>query len=780
MSLNAIQTAFAAGEVAPSLWARIDLAKYHIGAKLLRNMFVYPHGGAANRAGTQFIGRVKDTTHPVRLIPFTFNILQTYALEFGQNYMRVIMNGGYVLEPTKAITGATNANPCVLTIAASGYAVGDEILVAGVGGMTQLNSNLYLVSSVVGSAVSITNLDGTAINSTAFGAYTSGGTAARVYTAVSPYAASDLALLKYTQSADVMTICHPSYAPYDLTRTGHAAWTFAAITFAPLVQPPATATLAVSGAGSWNYQYQVTALTNAPLEESRPASTAVVAGVVLNQTTGVQNSITWTAVTGATSYRIYKAQPSTTGVPSGAFFGYIGTATGTTFYDVNIAPDFSKTPPQARNPLSGNNPSVVEYFQQRRVFAGSNAAPQTFWATQPGSYYNMDVSNPVSDSDAITATIAAKQVNTIQWMVPMSSMIILTKAGAWKTTGGGQTGAAMTPSNVSMQPQTYAGCSALCPPIVVNYDAIYLQSLGSTVRMLTYNLYADAFIGQDLSIISNHLFYGHQILEWAYAEEPQRLIWCVREDGVMLTLTYLKEQDVYAWTHHDTQGSFLSVTSIVEGLENVLYVVVKRTIPGVNGGAPVQYVERLHTRNFLTAGVADPTQVWFVDCGAQYSGAPATTISGLGFLEGATVSVLADGSVVSPKPVVTNGAITLTHAASVVTIGLPYVAQLQTLGLDSTDQGGTSQGKRKKISAVTVRFENSRGAKVGHDANTLRAIKERTQTTPYGTALPLFTGDERVVLDPLWDVAGGIFIQQDFPLPMTVLGVISEDSLGDN
>lgn len=209
-----------------------------------------------------------------------------------------------------------------------------------------------------------------------------------------------------------------------------------------------------------------------------------------------------------------------------------------------------------------------------------------------------------------------------------------------------------------------------------------------------------------------------------------------------------------------------------------VYFVTQRTIPGVNGGNPVKYIERMNARNFLTNGVSDVTKAWFVDCGLQYSGSPATEITGLDHLNGATVSILADGSV-QPQQIVVNGAITLQNAASLVTVGLPYVSQLQTLCMEPEGMVMQVQDYRKKIAAVAVRVADTRGLKVGPDFTRLTEIKERSASVSMGAAVPLFTGDERVIISADYLVDDDICIEQDNPLPCTVLGVIPECSVGD-
>jgi len=964
MPVNFIQPSFAAGEISPALYGRVDLAKYHIACKLLRNFFTWPSGGVSNRAGTMFVGRCKNSSYPVHLIPFQFNLIQTYILEFGHLYMRVIMNGGYVLEPSIAITAVTQANPGVVTAANHGYSNGDQVFITGT--ETQLDSTpgrQYLVENATTTTFTLTDLDGNVINTTNYTAYGgSGGTVARVYTLATPYAGTDVQAIKWTQSADTLTLCHPNYPPVDLGRTQHWIWTFAQISFAPTVPAPAGVSFTHGGTGSWTYSYVVTAVSGDPPDESFASPAAGGTGAQLNSNTGVFNTVSWGPITAAIYYRIYKANPVySIGLPAGSMYGYIGTSTGSSFIDTEIAPDFTQAPPQGTNPFlegpitqvdvtnggsgydativltvsdisgtgailtatvasgvitgvtivsggknyqapvvtaanqgsgavghisvvtapgwgqsvtatitkggqdylgkvtvtpasggtgctftpqisdgvitsitvsglssgnyvdgdslvftqspgsaatfsvtvtpSGNYPSCATYFQQRKVFAGSLANPQTIWMTQPADFKNMDVSNPTQPSDAITATIYSNQVNAIKWLVPMNNLVILSSGGAWLLVGGAITSpVAVTPTNTVVVPQNYVGCADL-PPIVVNYDILYVQVKGSIVRDLAYNFWVNVYTGTDMSVLAQHLFFGHNMERWAYAEQPFYQVWIVRDDGVLLSFTYLKEQDVYAWAHHDSPASsgtdqFMSVASIPEqqvpGINmDSVYFVAQRTIPGINGGNPVKYVERMNGRNFLssmgpglnTSGMtSDVTKAWFVDCALQYNsldGPPATSISGLDHLNGATVSILADGSV-QPQQVVSGGSITLQYAAQTVTVGLPYVSQLRTLCMEPEGMAMQVQDYRKKISAVAVRVVDTRGLKVGPTFSTLTEIKERSALVSMGSAIPLFTGDERVVITDQYLVDDDVCIEQDNPLPCTVLAVIPEVSIGDS
>lgn len=960
---SVIQPSFAAGELAPALAARIDLSKSHVGLKLGRNVFVHPDGGFSNRPGTAFIGRAKDSANPVRVIRFQFSTLQSYTLEFGHQYMRVIMDGGYVLEPSQAIVSVSNGAPGVLRVPAHGFAVGDQVFISGATGMTQLNSTpgrQYLVATAGADSLRLTDLDGAPVVTAAWPSYGGSGTIARVFTLATPYAGADLALLKFTQSADVLTLTHPGYPTMDLSRLQHWIWTLTAITFAPSVKPPSGVTVAPSSGGSWYFSYMVTANTASPPEESEGSAAAVCVNAELNQNTGVQNTIGWPATRRIDSYRIYKATPVyNAAVATGAMHGYIGTATGTAFTDTNISPDFTQTPPQGTNPfptgaiadvkvqsggkayngavtltvadptgrgavltptLSGgqiaavtvdaggvdysnpviivssgagtgavialvtaddgqthlvnddddgwlrrvsngtlkiigayvkiagknytaptatvidlggsgagaqlslsvtngevsgvavvasglnysrpgaivsdtpsgagavltaqvsataNAPGVATYYEQRKVFARGTTAPQTLWLTQSAAFNNMDVSDPVRDSDAITVTIASRQVDEIRWLVPLNCMLVLTSGGVWKVSAGGSS-SVLTPAQTVVTPQSYAG-AANVPPLVIGFDVLYVQAQGASIRDLSYNFYADMFTSAELSVLSSHLFYGYQITDWAYAAEPHKLVWAVRNDGHLISLTYLKEQDVYGFTHCDTPGNsgadmVQSVCTTSEPPEDALYMVVQRTIPGINGGQPVKYIERLASRNFMTtAWEWDITLAWFLDCALQYCGTPTQTVSGLDHLNGCTVNALADGYV-KKGLLVEGGRITLDMPASIVTVGLPYPAQAMPLPFDIGGQT-TIQGKRKNISAVTMRVLNSRGMKIGREGK-LRDVRTPPPDN-WGTALPVFTGDIRQVLDPAWVKDGTYLIQQDDPLPMTILGLIPEVVIGD-
>ena len=276
MVMDVPKISFAGGVISPAAFARVDLQKWGSAVKTADNFFMHAEGGTSNRAGLQFIKGVKNNPDTVRLITFEFNEEQAYALEFGDQYIRIIKDGGIVLETGTSITGATQANPVVITSAAHGLEDGDEVYITGAVGMTELNNKFFTVANKTLNDFELSGVDGTG-----YTAYTSGGTVARVYTLTTSYADGDLALLKFRQSNDVMYLTHRSYAPRKLTRTGDAAWTLTVLDFEPDQAFPTGITVSPQGAaGSTTYRYRVTAVNNETGEESLvgTGATAVISG----------------------------------------------------------------------------------------------------------------------------------------------------------------------------------------------------------------------------------------------------------------------------------------------------------------------------------------------------------------------------------------------------------------------------------------------------------------------------------------------------------------------
>ena len=387
MTDTAIQASWNSGEWSPSLYARVDLQKYRSGAALLSNFFVDYRGGASTRPGSSYVLQAYGSAYPVRLIPFQAAFNSGYIVEVGNGYMRFHYHGQPVVEASFNVSGATQANPCVITVVGNNYSAGDWIYLSNLGGITQLNSRYFQVLAVNGSSVTIGYLNGGNIDSTTFSAYTSGGTAARVYTISSPYTAVDnLRQLKFAQSIGQMILAHPNHSPYVLTLISANNWTLAPASFGATVAAPASVNVTTTGGAgtTWYYSYVVTAVdTNG--QESAPSSAGTLSSSAnIRTAAAMTNTISWSAVPGAVGYNIYEAELSNSNaVVSGANYGYIGNCIGTSFQDTNIAQNFSLSPPIAKNPFVGQAIASVAVGVHGSYTTGTAAPTISFSGGSP-------------------------------------------------------------------------------------------------------------------------------------------------------------------------------------------------------------------------------------------------------------------------------------------------------------------------------------------------------------------------------------------------------------
>lgn len=802
-NVRTFQRSFAGGEVTPELFGRIDDAKFQSGLALCRNFVTKPHGPAENRAGFAFVREVKDSSKKVKLIPFTYSTTQTMVLEFGDGYIRFHTQGATLLAGSPAAHTATRTVSSIdtgtetLTCNAHGYANGTPIRFKTSGTIPSglsVDTTYYVIDQAANTLKVSTTAGGTAVNITSagsgtltFGRYYSAGdlvssggvnyycTTAHsqeappnasfwyplpsvAYEIPSPYLEADLFDLHYVQSADVLTIVHPNYAPRELRRLGATSWTLTTINFTPSLSAPTGVSAVASGhtTPKYTYRYKVTAVGSDGLEESE-GSAEVKAKGNLFETGGIV-TISWSAVSGVSRYNVYKLQ--------GGLYGYIGETDSTSIVDDNIAADLSKTPPIYDNVFSatGEYPGAVSYFEQRRAFAGTTNKPQNVWMTKSGTESNFSYSLPIRDDDRISFRVAAREANTMRHIVPMGQLLLLTSSAEWRVTS--QNSDAITPTTINVVPQSYVGASNVQPQIV-NNTAIYCAARGGHVRELAYNWQASGFLTGDLSLRAPHLFDGYEIRDMAYAKAPIPLVWFVSSNGKLLGLTYVPEQQVGAWHQHDTDGEFESCAVVAEGQEDVLYVVVRRTI----NGSPKRYIERMATR-----AIGDQADAFFVDCGATYDGAPADEISGLSWLEGKTVSILADGAV-HPQRVVTGGVVSLDVEASKVQIGLPIEADMQTLPFAAQIDNGFGQGRLKNVNKAWLRVFQSSGIFVGPSAEKLTEAKQRT-AEPYGSPPALKSAEVPILINPSWGDSGQVFIRQSDPLPLTVVSLTLEVEVG--
>lgn len=627
-----IQKSFSGGEIAPALYARTDISKYATGLRTCRNMAIQKHGGARNRPGTQFVAEVKDSSAEVRLIPFIFNDDQTYVLEFGNQYIRFHTDGAPIRETAVNISSTTAADPVVVTANSHGYSNGEYVYINGVAGQLEVNNRTYIVSGATTNTFQLQDLDGNDVDGSTWSAGT-GGTVARVYEISSPYVTADLLRLKFAQTADVLTIVHPSYQPRNLARTSDTSWSLnttsggGAGTGPSLTGAAGDALISTGASGSDTERYRITTFNK-------------VTGV---ETTG--RAITISSVNAASNktlrWRVIGAAPGSFGVGDEDVefnvykwdddqnkFGLLDivenvatsasnvllTNSDTVVYtDTNGTIDFSVSLPSSRDTLftaSDDYPGAIGYIQQRRMYAATNNDPEKVWGSRIGSFSLFTTfRSPVQDNDPLEFIVAGSKVNEVRHLVNLAKAVVMTQSGSWVLEGNDAN--ALTPTQIYPKQHSYRSVAHL-RPLIIDDSVVYLDGRQSIVRDLGYQVQADGYRGDDLSIFSSHLFDAKTVVDWDYAENPNSIVWAARSDGAFLGFTYIKEQSMFAWHRHDFDGGEAErVCSVPEDTEDGVYFVVKRTI----NGATRRYIERFRKRTFT-----DIKDAVFMDASFTFDG----------------------------------------------------------------------------------------------------------------------------------------------------------------
>ncbi len=711
MSTYQVQTNFTAGELSPLLDLRFDFNKYANGVKALENYIVLPQGGVRRRPGTRFVKEAKDSSKAVRLIQFEFSTEQAYILEFGHHYIRFYMNAGQIL--------FDNGLPVELE---------------------------------------------------------------------SPYVEADLFQIKFAQSADVLYLVHPNYPPMRLSRFSHTHWTLEEVSFidGPYLEqnkfPGKTLTsslnaeqpnnvisaIADNGSGlirvtavahgfSTGHKVYIENVTGAPEANGAWEVTVIntntfdLVGSTFASTSGPGGLATRLTNITASGHQPFSAAHvgSLWRIPNGGGWGYVEvkefvSSTSVWAY-IHSAVDTTARSNWREGAWSGQRgyPGAISFFEQRLMFGGSRFQPQTIWGSATEDYE--DMTPGTNDDDAVSYTLASNQVNIIKWLSSSDDLLIGTVGGEFVMFGGNDS--PLTPTNVTVRRKsTYGSLDA--SPIAISNAALFIQRAGRKVREFALNENRQ-YQAPDITLFAEHIT-DPSLVQMDYQQEPDSLIWLVRSDGVLLSVTYLPAQEVIAFSRHMTMGSFESVAVIPHpnGNSDQVWVVVRRDI----NGATKRYIEYL-----------DPEL--YVDSGIAYQGEPALALSGADHLNGELVTLNCNCAAAFPEVEVVSGQIILPVIASSIMAGLPYIPRIVTNKPEVKLQNGTSQGRLKRWVEINIRVLDTLGLTVNGDE-----VSFRDTNVPMNEAPDLFTGDVRVS-NGGWDREGEIEIRQDQPLPSTILGI---------
>lgn len=398
----------------------------------------------------------------------------------------------------------------------------------------------------------------------------------------------------------------------------------------------------------------------------------------------------------------------------------------------------------------GTYPTDVDLYQDRITWTTNNQID----ATKISNYTDFNVSTSVTQDDAISIIIKDKKINKLNTIVASNKLVAFTDSGNFVHSND-----TFTPNTATFHKQGSTG-GASVKPLVVRDDIIYVHPMRQAISDYSYNFETDGYAGKDITILATHLFQGDKIKEMYYQQEPYSIIWVLLESGKVLACTYLRQQEVIAWTPMDFGGEVQSICVLSDGTSQELYLAVKR-----NNGT---FVEKMPNR-LMDAPIEDR---FFVDCGRTYKGEPISTVQGLDWLEGETVSVLADGNCILDK-VVTNGEITLDTPASTITVGIPFESVLETLTFDVGGNDGSVLNRKKRVVAVSIKYIASRGGLASVNGNREINLIEHQRRTDKGKQ-ELKTGFYREILPSRHDESANVKIRQILPLPVTITSVIPE------
>jgi len=771
-----LQNNFTAGEFSPLMVGRVDFERYRNAVRVCTNQLPFLQGGLTRRPGFRLCDEVKDSTKATRTVGFKFSTVSAFALEFGDLYIRFKKNRLPVYDLTLTITGISQANPGVLTYTGTDPSNGDHVDVAGVIGMTEVNTRRFTVANVNAGAntFELQTVNGVNVNTTTFTAWSSGGTAKRVYTLVTGYLAADLFQLKFKQSADVLYIWNVNYPERKLSRLADNSWTLADTLFLDgpyLAENITTTTLTPAAATGNNIVLTASAITG------------------INNDTGFQTTDVG---------RLIRIQ-------EGTVWGYVRivSRTSTTVVNVDIINTLTDTTTKLVWRLglysqTDGYPACGTFYGDRLFRGGAPKIPERFDGSKVGDYDNLaptSLTGTVTDDSAVSRRLNSDDVQTIRWMNGTSNGIAVgTFEGEWLVTPSTQN-QAITPTNIDSKQSTGWG-SADIQAVRAGSALIFVEAGGRRVREMNYLYYENVLQAIDATVLSEHVTKGKYdpalpkagastiaesgLVEIAYQKKKIPTIWGPRKDGVLLSMVYSKDDKVIGWQRHPvggwsnaghTVGAKVESCSVIpasDGSYDELWVVVNRYING----------RTVRTHEFLTdvweQGNAPPN-AFFVDCGLTYTGTPTTTGTGAFHLAGETVQVLVDGKTHPDITITATGGWTINDAGSVVHLGYTYTSDGQCLRFDAGSATGTAQGKIQRSHRVIFRLYDSLGLQVGRDFEHLHELTFRLASDPLDQAVPLFTGDtDDFVWDGDYTTENYVCWRWNSPLPGTILAVMPQ------
>ena len=736
---------------------RSELEQYPNAAIVLENFNVMPQGGIDKRTGSQYCTTAYGTGSPCRLITFQPTTTNAYVLEFGNGYIRPLLNG----QPTGTIITVPYQTADLFTIQAR--EINDVLLIVHPNypeaTLSTSNPTQWTYAPFVWKYAPITDFNYDTTKTIA-----SSGSSGNVTLTASGFTFSNSQVGSYLGAQYTQTGQNT-----DLVMDGGTWVTSPSVIVGNTYYVQTTGTWSGSliieesydGGTTWTTVREVAAND----DNNYSFNVSVVDSTILNSLHNIvyarmRCNATATVTAGAHGYLWgdtyqFDVQFLITAVASGG-----GTASATVIYGFPMTSStylYSFGPSCPANGYFG----AVEIHEQRVCLSGHPAYPQTVWMSQINDFYNF-LESTGKDTDAIQVTIASTDRNAVQWMASFNvALVIGTGNSEWIFTGGNSALASsiITPTAIQVRRVSTFGSSPIFGR-TVNNQLLFIQRGQRKLREMQFDYLRNTYTSENELTILSYDTTSPGIIQSDYLQLRDSRYIAVTGDGRLITMTYEPSQQIKGWSQWTTQGIIESACVVKTTTLDQVYMSVQRTI----NGAVTRYIEVVNQQP-----VNALPNVIFSDCAKVVTNVtPSNTVSGMTYLMGQTVNILADGAPLAQQTV-SSDTLTLPSAASTVIIGLPYYATAAPMPFDFNP---TRKGMYNRIPFVIVDFYNSLGCYVGQDLNKLRQIKFRPATQPWGTATPLYTGQLKVYLNSFNQRQATVYFQSQDPFPCTILSIV--------
>ena len=748
------QLAFTTGEVSPDVSSRFDLEQYKSALLEAENVVIRPYGAVAKRQGSQYVGQVKYSDKPTRLFEFTTNTNNSFMLEFGDKYIRVWNYGIYTgIEVTTPFTSDIlfdlncNQSGDVMFICSGKYPIQtlsrysdtdwrmstyklteqpyDEINTDNghtltVNGDTITSTKDLFTQDMVGSVIQIAYYV-EAVHTKSAGEVVE----KRVHRGLLP-----LLIEKTYNNINYNVENYSTDTELSWKFTTHGTW-------------EGTVKIQISNndGQTWKDYRTYTSKNDYNVTDTGKIEAGARLKYVSDIKSGSVNCDL--SIMPFTQYGIVE----------------IKSVTDAKNAKVNVLNGIKEGEPSYQWKLGSWNrgrgyPKLCTFYQDRFVVAATDSKPNFIWFSRTGDYPNFGiekVEGTITDDSAITLPVINRKMCEIRHLVPANDLIILTSGNEWIVRGD----KTITPTNCNLKTQTQRGALS-CEPQFIGNRCVFVQERGGTVRDMGYSYESDNYTGQDLTLFVKTLVKGHVAVTSAYAQDPDSIIYYVRDDGQLNCLTYIPEQKVYGWSHFVTNGKYRYVESVAEGEQDTIYFVVDRVINNKN----VKCIERS-----IPLYTEDNSDV-FLDCYVKVANSIKTDYINAPHLVGQMVDIVVDGQQMPSREVPPTGVIKLDGKANVITVGLPYTTKIKIPSVEQQINDGTLQGRVATVSRVVLRMYKSFGGKVGRTFDRMDDI-----TLPSNE---LFTGDKPVILPKMginYSTDTSICIKHSDPFPFNLLSI---------